>query len=290
MIDNLFDIRPTIFVGVPRVWEKMKEKINENLENLKLNHPIKHTISYYAYSLTKRKNIEEMGLDKCKLRMTAAAPIDQKTLSFFESLEIPLTNIYGMSESCGPISIVLPKEKGGQIMPNLNIKITKSKEILIKGPIVTPGYYNNKKANLEGWTGKWFKTGDLGYLDKNRRLHITGRKKELIITKGGENIAPVPIEKEIENNIPECDYAVIIGNNRKYLSAILIPKKGKKLTNIKNKINKINQQAPAQTHTIKKWIVLHNSFSINTGELTDTLKIKRHFIEIKYKKEIESMY
>lgn len=247
-------VRPTIFMSVPRIWEKIKDKIEQKSHIFTL----KPLISY------------KLGFDKCKLLITCAAPIDKEILQFYNDINIPLTDIYGMTESTGLISY------NGKIVPSLNYRF-KNGVLFIKGKNV---YKHNKK---------WFNTGDLGYINKDDELIITGRKKDIIITKGGENVDPIEIERNIKKTIPEVSNCVVIGNNRKYISALLTLNEEVEKEYLYYKIKEVNSKAESKIHTIKKWIVLDNKFKIDE-ELTNTLKLKRNFIENKYKGQIEHMY
>lgn len=263
LVYNLEQVKPTIFMGVPRVFEKIKEKLS------------KYKLSKYFKSYTKYK----LGLDQCKYIISTGAPIDLDTLNFFKSLDLTIYNAYGLSETCGPVTISTPhSNKTGSVgkpIKNIQIKIINN-EILIKGPTVT--------------TNDWFNTGDLGYFDNDGYLFITGRSKDIIITSGGENISPKLIEDRIKKYIPEINHVIIIGNKKKYLTCLLFTKKNINDKILNNKFNLINKQAISPVHTIKKWKLLHNKLSIENGELTPTMKLKKDYIIKKYNKYIKDMY
>lgn len=288
--DTLIEIKPTIFMGVPRVWEKIKESIDAQLYN--------NTFKTIAVNTVSKLIINKIGLGNCKLRVTGAAPIDNETGLFFNDLGIPLTNIYGMSETTGAITISSNNSlQAGKILPLTEVKILKKLktdkygEILVNGPTIFSGYYRNQKETQKSFYGNMFRTGDLGYIDKSDNLHVTGRSKELIITKGGENIAPVQIEQMIKKHISEAIYVIVIGDKRKYLTALInIGKHKVDNTKIDEAFKIINKKATSNAHTIKKYKLITDIFSYDSGELTNTLKLKRKFIENKYIKEINSMY
>ncbi len=286
----LKDIRPTIFIGVPRVWEKIMEKIKEKQQDPK---------RFLNQLFVNKMIIKEMGLDKTKYFITASAPISNQTIIFFKNLGIELCNIYGMSETSGPISMSVPGCSKGSGLPVMDLKIEKTTgEILVKGDQVFKEYYKNKKATDEAFNDKgWFRTGDTGYIDRDGSLYVSGRIKELIITAGGENVSPLPIEdkliNELNNEMKYFDHVIVIGDQRKFISVLLIPTKNytKKYTMkelIDSAITETNRKAPNNTHVIKKYIIIDNFDHVNC--LTPTLKIKREYINQKYKKEIDNLY
>lgn len=290
--DTMKDVRPTIFIGVPRVWEKVYEKIKEKKEDPQ---------RWINKLLVNNMIIQEIGLDKAKFCITAAAPLSSEIRGFFKDLGIELCDVYGMTESNGPISMGVPGCSQGSGIPIMNIKIdNQTKEIMVKGDAVFKEYYKNTKATKEAFNESgWFKTGDTGYIDRDGSLYVTGRIKDLIITAGGENISPIPIEEkllaELNNDNKLFEYAVVIGDKKKFLSVLLVPTKNYSNKNliqnhIKKSIDETNKKAPNSTSTIKKFYVLNDeTFEIGIC-LTPTLKIRRLAINDKYKKQIDSMY
>lgn len=296
--DTLKDVRPTIFIGVPRVWEKVYEAIKEKKED-----PRKWINKLFVNKLI----VQEMGLDRAKFCITAAAPLSSEIKEFFRNLGIELCDVYGMSETTGPISMGVPGCSQGSGVPVMNIKIDpQTGEIMVKGDAVFKEYYKNKDATKEAFTESgWFKTGDIGYVDRDGSLYVTDRIKDLIITAGGENVSPIPIEEtllsELNTDGKLFEYAVLVGDKRKFLSVLLVPVKNVKnssntikSSDIQNKINKAisetNKRAPNNTSTIKKFTVLANE-TFEIGDcLTPTLKIRRKGIENKYKGQIDKMY
>lgn len=310
LVNTLRDARPTIFIGVPRVWEKMKEKIEDKKQS-----------NYFARNLptilTRNKIINDIGLNKCKYCITAAAPISEEARDYFESLNLYIYDIYGLSETTGPITISAPgfNYKGSVGMPidDVRIKISSDGEILVKSRSIFKGYYKDPKSTNEAFKDSWFKTGDIGYI-KNGFVFITSRKKEILITSAGENISPIPIEQEIQKNMPEFEHVILVGDKRKFLSVILVPKmKGENAANcfkkidpdiklckdlITNKkvtdyindcINKTNSLSKSNANKVQKWIIIDNEFTVGQ-ELTPTLKLRRYFVNEKYKDKIDKLY
>ncbi|XDV49206.1 hypothetical protein PO909_018498 [Leuciscus waleckii] len=364
LANTLREIRPTAFMGVPRVWEKMQEKMksigaksstvrrkvaswakdvglqtnlnkmehNGNLSTMPLNYRL-------AKRLVFRKVRKALGLDRCTRCYTGAAPITKDTLEFFLSLDIPLFELYGMSESSGPHTISLPDAfrltSCGKVIPGCKTKIFNpdadgNGEICFWGRHVFMGYLNMPDKTEEALdTSGWLHSGDLGKHDQNDFLFITGRIKELIITAGGENIPPVPIEDAVKEAIPLISNAMLIGDKRKFLSMLLTikcqvnsetgapedeltpeavelcHKLGSNATRvseigggrdravnaaIQDAITRVNEKATSNAQRIQKWTVLDQDFSISGGELGPTMKLKRPVVMKMYKDQIESFY
>ena len=302
LIKTIKDVKPTIFIGVPRVWEKMMEQLQEKSIN-----------DSYISGILSPMVLSKIGLDQCRFPITGSAPISDDVVNFFEKHGLYLCNIYGLSETTGPISLTLPgRRKSGSVgIPLIETKISDSSEILVKGLSVFSGYYENQEKTKESFTEDgWFKTGDLGKIDSDGYLYITGRLKDIIITSGGENISPIPIENKFMAQLDELfDNVVLIGDKRKFLSILIVPKftrnkispcikkyrKPSLNTNryLKKLIEKVrinvNSSSPSRAQNIQKWIILDNPFSINE-ELTPTLKLRRDYINKKYKKIIDKLY
>ncbi len=327
---TLRQAKPTIFAAVPIVWEKIMEKIETKKNKLPAVARILLNVSSSILDISGSIVIKRMGLENCKYYITTGAPLSSETFKYFNNIGIPIYNIYGMTETTGPISMETSccNKHGsvGKPLDGINLKIV-NKEIIVNGPSIFKGYYrdyNTTKSMFDDYG--WFHTGDMGYIDKNGYLYITGRKKDLIITAGGENVAPLPIEENIKNMIPLVEHAIVVGDRKKYLAALLtlkieITPDGeptilftdyaygilKKIrsrsrnvidaqddnrikTYIDNNIRKINKYAPSNVHTIKKWIIIPKNFSDKGGELTPTMKIRRKFIVKKYKNYIDKLY
>ena len=335
--ENLREVRPTYFLGVPRVWEKIQAKMVATGAS---NSPLKKKIAAWArgvglragyaeqegrgapmfYGLAKKLVFDKvrlaLGLDRCKLQITSAAPISRDTLEFFLSLGIPIYEVYGMSECTGPATISLPGRyktgKAGFCLPGAELKIAADGEVCMRGKHVFKGYLKNEAATAEALDEDgWLHSGDIGVIDDKGFLQITDRKKDLIITAGGENIAPQLIEGQLKA-IPAVAAAVVIGDRRKFLSALLTLDPERLATDAKTagspaktvaeaagcakfnawlqgEIDKVNSQL-ARVQTIKRFVILDGEFSIEGGELTPTMKVKRKVVNEKYSDRIEGMY
>jgi long-chain-fatty-acid--CoA ligase ACSBG len=290
--DTIKEVQPTIFIGVPRIWEKIYEKIKENQED-----PQRLINKLFVNKLI----IREIGLDKTKYCITAATPMSQEIRDFFKNLGLEICDVYGMTETTGPISMGVPGCSQGVGVPVMDVKIEKETgEITVKGDSVFKEYYKNNSATKESFTSKgWFKTGDTGYVDRDGSLYVTGRIKDLIITAGGENISPVPIEDELMSNLNKdkkyFEYAIVVGDQKKFLSVLLIPtKKYNSLKvsdeSIKQSIDVTNKKAPNSASTLKKFVVLEGEVFEIGDLLTPTLKIRRKNICDRYKYQIDALY
>lgn len=331
--DNLKEARPTVFFGVPRIWEKFHAALSAKLAEVtgvkkrlidwarkvcaEVNNkrdrdlPIPRLLDA-QYKLANKLVISKLktalGFDRARSLISGAAPIAPDVLEFFASLDLPIREIYGQSEDTGPTSFNLPgKTKIGSVgpaLPGIEVKIADDGEILVRGPNVFLGYLKEPEATAEALRDGWLCSGDLGVFDRNGFLSITGRKKEIIITAGGKNIAPKNIEAALKQ-LPIVGEAVVIGDRRKFLTVLvtldetaartLVPN-GDALCDhpqirsaIQAQVDQVNQTL-ARVEQVKKFAILPKPFGIDSGELTPTLKIKRKVVAQMYAREIEAMY
>lgn len=357
LVETLTAVKPTFFMGVPRVWEKIEEKMRSvgaantgakkalgdwakrvGLEGsynalegkgLPWGWSIANTIVF--------KNIKKaLGLEFTKIRATGAAPITLNTLEYFMSLDLPLYELYGMSESSGPHSFSFPGSvkmgSVGRSMPGAETWIVQPDqkqqgEICMRGRHVFMGYMNDKENTMNTIDDQgWLHSGDLGCVDSDGFLKITGRIKELIITAGGENIPPVLIEDNLKAELPAISNAMLIGDKRKFLSCLITLKNEpdadgnpteklfgaaldlaksvgstatttveaasceKYLKAIQDGINRANKVAISRAQYINKWKVLPTDFSLAGNELTPTMKLKRRIVVQKNHDLIEQFY
>jgi long-chain acyl-CoA synthetase len=337
---TLKQVEPTVFFGVPRVYEKMHDAIQGRLQEKPLL--VRKLIKYFRMIATKyhiahhegkkpslwikinydfgRQKIfsrlkEQIGFKKARICVCGAAPIAKDILFFFAGLDIPIYEVYGQSENSGPASFNLIGQAKigsvGRALPDSEIKISLDKEILLRGPHVFCGYYKDETATNETLKDGWLYTGDVGRIDNDGFLYITDRKKDLLITAGGKNISPQNLEAMLKN-LPYVQSAVVIGDRRKYLSALLSPNMEKLkikaaqlglpeqeayllvheptiFQEIDKELENINSRL-APVEQIKRFFLLADEFSIDTGEFTPTMKVKRKFINQKYKHQIDQMY
>lgn len=335
--DNLKDVRPHVFLAVPRVWEKIQAKIEAGMSeatglkakllnwaggvgrrysaNLEAGKG-KPALYGVADKLVFSKAQAALGLDRCYYACTGAAPISQGTLDFFAGLGIIIHELYGQSETTGAGTMMQPGKirRGtiGQGYPGTEVRIAEDGEIMLRGDYVSPGYHKNPEATADTFTQDgWVHTGDVGEIDADGFVKITDRKKELIITAGGENISPTALEAELMS-IPGVSQVAAIGDKRKFVTALftLDPEtfpaakkaSGTSATTPREAANdetfkqwfeaqvaEVNKRF-ARVQTIKKFTILPEDFSVDGGELTPTMKKKRRVIHDKYESQIEDMY
>jgi len=329
--ENLKEVQPTIFFGVPRIWEKFQAGISAKLAaatgvkaklvtwamkvGLEANRRPggKKGLQYQlANKLIFSKLKPAIGMGNARFCVSGAAPIAREVLEFFASLDIVVLEVYGQSEDSGPTSFNTPTKYRfgtvGPVIPGVEVKIAEDDEILVKGPNVFLGYYKEPEATAATLTDGWLHSGDLGAFDDDGFLNITGRKKDIIITAGGKNITPKNLEASIKNH-ELVDEAVVIGDRRKYLSALItidpeagkawaaangedagaLYKSAKLRASIQVHIDAMNEHY-ARVEQIKKFTILHRNLSVEHGELTPTLKVKRAKVNDHFSDEIEAMY
>jgi long-subunit acyl-CoA synthetase (AMP-forming) len=269
-----------------------------------------------AHKLVFSKVRERLGLDRARVCATSTAPIAVDTLRFFLSLGIPIMEVYGMSECTGPSTFsTLDRFKQGKVgfaIKGTEIRIAEDGEVLMRGPHVFPGYFKNDEATRETLDAEgWLHSGDIGELDAQGLLRITDRKKELIITSGGKNVGPQILENKLKQ-IPVVSQAVVLGDRRNYLAALLTldplrapieaeiagspHRDPKDLANceifrahLEKQVEEINRTL-ARYESIKRFKILPRELSIEEGELTPTLKLKRRIIYQNHAEEIERLY
>ena len=335
--DNLKDCRPNLFFGVPRIWEKFHVAINSKLEaatgaraaianwargvgtkvaELRNRGDEPTGLLAVQYALARRLVFEKLhaavGLDDATTLISGAAPISREVIEFFASLDLVVQEIYGQSEDCGPTTFNMPgRTKFGSVgtaLPGVEVKIADDGEIIVRGPNVFMGYFKDEEATRATLDEDGFlHSGDLGEFDGEGFLHITGRKKDIIITAGGKNITPKNIESGIKNH-PLVHEAVVIGDRRKYLTALISPdveqlegwlkandKSGAahEIPEIHDSIWKTVEEVNrrfARVEQIKKIKILPRALSIEEGELTPTLKVKRAKVSEHFADVIDAMY
>jgi long-chain acyl-CoA synthetase len=336
--DNLKEVQPTLVFGVPRVWERFYAGVTARLKE---STGVRAKIATWAQGIGRRvsalrnkgqeptgllalqykvadrlvfaKVKQALGLNNIRICVSGAAPIAKEIPEFFSGLDVTIFEVYGQSEDCGPTTINRPRATKfgttGQIWPGSEIKIAQDGEILVKGPHVFMGYYKNPEATAETLVDGWLYSGDLGYFDEEGYLIITGRKKEIIITSGGKNIAPKNIEAALKNLDLVAD-AVVIGEQRRYLTALLTLEEGAMskfaqehglegqewhthplvIAEIQKGIDEQVNPLFARVEHVRQFRILPRNFTVEHGELTPTLKIKRRVVNEHFATEIESMY
>ena len=359
MKDALPTIKPSVFLAVPRVWEKFKAglqvRIDENpkkdlidkaikngLEKVELEQagkkvPFAISLKHKVFSkLVFSKFKDGLGISDTEYFVTAAAPMNQDVHKWFHAIGIDVTEIYGMTEDTGPATIGVPGNavetftkklnseglnipsvlnpigKVGIPIPGTEVKVLEDGELCIKGNHVAQGYYKSEDQTKETFDGEgWLHTGDLAEIDNEGYVKIIGRKKEILITSAGKNIAPVELEDLIKPH-QLIGQICVVGDGKKYLTALIVldgdggaeawaadngveysikdmAKNSKVIDAIQKQVDEANSKV-AQVQQIKKFIVLEKEWTDSSGELTPTLKLKRNVIAETYHDQIESMY
>jgi len=367
LINTLKEVRPTRFLGVPRVWEKIEEKMREIA---KQNSGIKRAVANWAKAAAFEHHAERMagrpgnsfryriaqrlilsrihaalGLDRAAHPETggfysSAAPLSPQTFQYFQSLDMPIMELLGSSETGGPMTAGLkgPGMRQGSVgkgYPHFETSILNPDkdgvgEIITRGRNVFMGYVWDEEKTKEVIDEEgWVHSGDLGRMDQDGFWYVAGRMKEVLITAGGENIAPVPIEDNLKSELVEiASQIMVVGDKKKHLAVIITLKTvlddknqptdilnedvqewlqtlGSKATTAKqliaedseevknfivDAIKRSNTRSVSNASKVHKFMIAPEDFSLAGGELTPTLKVKRHFVVEKYAKEIEAMY
>jgi long-chain acyl-CoA synthetase len=341
VLDNMKEIRPTLMVSVPRLFEKIHSGIFSQVEKAS---PTRKKLFFWATDVALRavdyrvqhkpmpwtlkiqydlcealvysKLRHALGMDRIRIFINGGGALAVEIDRFFNGIGIGLHNGYGLTETT-PVTNVNTFEvfEFGSVGPALadtQVKIAEDGEILIKGPQVMKGYFNKPDDTKATFTQDgWFMTGDIGRIDERGCLYITDRKKDIIITAGGKNVAPQNIENTLVTD-PFIEQTVVIGEGRKYLSALVVPcfselnayakKQGIPFDSNEDLIRKPEvvsfydakiknlMKDYARVEQIRRFTLLSREFSIESGELTPTLKMKRKVINQNYSKEIEDMY
>jgi long-chain acyl-CoA synthetase len=338
IMPNLAELKPTYFPSVPRIFEKIYTLATSSMEK---EGGLKKAIFDWSirvggkmraaersgrkpgfllrkrYEFADRQVLAKIrGLfgGKLRLAVSGAAPINPDILRFFDAAGVLVLEGWGMTETSTAATISSPEDfKIGTIgkpFPGCEIRIAEDGEILVKGPNVFQGYYKNEEATRETIVNGWLHTGDLGTIDADGFIKITGRKKDIIITAGGKNITPANLENEIKQH-PLVSQCVVVGDRRPYLVALVtldpeeaaayakehgLPKDPAQLASnpdmreaIEAHLAKVNDKF-ARVEQVKKIAILPHDLSQEGGELTPTLKVKRAVVADKHEREIEQLY
>jgi long-chain acyl-CoA synthetase len=337
---NLQEVKPHVFVSVPRVYEKLLGRIQENVAS---SSPIRQRLFAWAVALGRQalpyrlkhqsppgwlglqlvladklvfKKIHDRLGGRFAFAISGGAPLSRELAEFFWGAGVPIYEGYGLSETSPVISVntrdAVKMGTVGRPIPGVEVLIASDGEILARGPNIMKGYWGMEKETAEVIDSEgWFHTGDIGEIDSEGFLRITDRKKELIINAYGKNVAPAPIENALKNS-RYISQAVVIGDRRKFLSALLVPdfdvlkgwaeKQGiggaspetlvadaRVRTLLGQEVQTVNAGL-AGFEKIVAWELLPNEFTLETGELTPTQKVKRRVINQKYGEVIDRLY
>jgi long-chain acyl-CoA synthetase len=338
ILPNLAELKPTYFPSVPRIFEKIYTAANSGMEK---EGGLKKAIFHWAIGVgAKMRATERSGRKpgfllarqykfadekvlskirnlfggKLRLAVSGAAPINPEILRFFDAAGVLVLEGWGMTETSTAATISSPDDfKVGTIgkpFPGCEVKIADDGEILVKGPNVFQGYHKNEEATKETIVDGWLHTGDIGEIDSEGFITITGRKKDIIITAGGKNITPANLEADIKQH-PLVSQCVVVGDRQPYLVALVtldpeeavayakehglqdtpeqLASNPEVKASIEAHVEEINKNY-ARVEQVKKIAILKQDLSQETGELTPTLKVKRAVVTSKHEQEIEALY
>jgi long-chain acyl-CoA synthetase len=337
---NLLEVRPTIIISVPRLFEKIYSRI---MDQVMAGSRLKRAIFVWALATGKKYKAKTIAGERVpghlafkrglarklvfskitartggriRYAICGGAPISKDIIEFFHAIGLMVLPGYGLTETSPVLTANTPPDRirfgtVGKVLPGIEIRIAEDGEILARGPNVMLGYYKNEADTREVLKDGWLHTGDIGRFDEDGFLIITDRKKDLIITSGGKNIAPQPIESLIQAS-PMIASAVVVGSSRRFISALIVPDFEKLEAWARTRglefrdraglcrrpevaaflLEEVNRMTPglASYERIKKIAVLDRDFDIDLGEVTPTLKVRRNIVERKYAGVIEELY
>jgi long-chain acyl-CoA synthetase len=338
IIPNLAEVKPDYFPSVPRIFEKIYTAATSEVEKSgglrklvfnwaigvgrkvrereRAGKPIGFLLRK-QYEIADRQVLSKIRAlfgGRIKNCVTGAAPINPEILRFFDAAGVLILEGWGMTETSTAATVARPDAfrfgKVGRAFAGCEIRIADDGEILVRGPNVFQGYYKNEEATRETLEDGWLHTGDIGELDEDGYLSITGRKKDIIITAGGKNITPANLEAEIKQN-PYVSQCVVIGDRRPYLVALITldmeecaklceergwPADPAQLRHhegmqavIQEHLDQVNEKF-ARVEQVKKFEILPHDLSQETGELTPTMKVKRNVVAEKFEQEVDALY
>ncbi|HOW86046.1 MAG TPA: long-chain fatty acid--CoA ligase [Candidatus Aminicenantes bacterium] len=336
--ENLLEVRPTIMISVPRVFDKIYAKV---MDNVLEGSALKRKLFFWAVGVGKKygarhirhqpipwwlrvrrgvaaklvfsKIIAKTG-GRVHFFVSGGAPLSADVAEFFYAVGITILEGYGLTETSPVLACnTFPKMKFGTVgplVPGVQVKFAPDGEIWAKGPNVMKGYYNKPQETAEVFEDGWFKTGDVGHFDEEGFLVITDRKKDILVTAGGKNVSPQPIENMLRMN-PYIQNVVVVGGGRKFISALVVPNFDKLEAYAKSRgisfgsrkelveseeirsfmLAEINRSTPnlASYERIKKIVLLDKDFDADT-QMTPSLKVKRHIVEKVFKPLIDLLY
>jgi long-chain acyl-CoA synthetase len=315
LLDNISEAKPTIMTAVPRFYQNLYNKINMNMkkqtglkaklikatiflgkkELLKQKMSLSEKLLNFIVNVLVRKKVKKQFGGNLRAFVSGGGALDKEIGEFLNAIGLPTLQGYGLTEtspvvSCNPIQKIKVETVGPPFKGN-EVKIAEDGEILVKGENVMLGYWNKKEDTEKVLKDGWLYTGDIGEIDsKDGYLKITDRKKDIIVSAGGDNISPAKIENQLTNS-PAIDQCMVYGDGKNYLVALIVP--NKEFEGQKEKINEIVGEINKNLtllEKIKKFHLINESFSIENGLLTPTMKVKRNKVIARYKNILENFY
>jgi long-chain acyl-CoA synthetase len=340
VMQNFREVSPTVIFAVPRIWEKYSSGIRIRIANATWFKRVAYAVAgrvatKYAAAKFSNKGVpfwlsvarwagnafvfyklrERLGFERCRLAISGAAPISPEVLKYYHGIGLPLRQVYGQTEGTGPTCIhqgdLIEPTNVGPALPGVEVRIAEDGEILVRGGNVFMGYYRNPDDTSEALANGWLHSGDVGDLDSRGYLTITDRKKDLIITAGGKNIAPQNIENQLKFS-PYINDAIVIGDRLKFLTCLIVLDEEnviqyaqdhkipfttyESLTKSPEIVELIDRELQAvnktlsHVETVKKFTIVPKKLYEEDGEVTPTMKVKRKYINEKFGDLIRAMY
>lgn len=341
VLPTLQATRPQLFMAVPRVWEKMHAAIVARIDEDPKKAPIARRALKVGVAVAEAQQRGErvspvakaqhalfdrlvfskirhgIGLDELRYAVSGAAPISADLLTFFAAIGIEVLEVYGMTETTALITANRPGEISvgtvGRRLPGLEIRLADDGEIHVRGPVVTPGYLNQPEATAESFSSDgWLHTGDLGAFDDDGYLTIVGRKKELIITAGGKNLAPNLIEQTIKDQSSIIGQICAVGDGRPFVAALIVLDADllrswaaanqvtftsveqmcddpQVIAEIEHAVTSGNQRL-SRVEQVKQWALLPDEWTADSEELTPSMKLRRHVVHERHAATIDGLY
>jgi long-chain acyl-CoA synthetase len=336
IVPNLAEVRPTYFPSVPRIFEKIYTAATAKVSQ---ESALKQRIFWWCVGVGRRvRELEQQGRrpglllrrqhafadgqvlskvrglfgGRVRQAVTGAAPIAKEILEFFYACGVPVLEGYGMTETSTVATCNTPESfrfgSVGRPLPGVGVRIADDGEVLLRGANIFQGYYKNEEATAEALGDGWLHTGDLGRLDEDGFLYITGRKKDILITAGGKNVTPANLENALKQN-RWISQAVVLGDRRPYLIALVtldpeevpafaerhgisaeqVPASEEMRAEVQRAVDEVNARV-GRVEQMKRFTILPQDLSQETGELTPTLKVKRNVVAEKFAGDIDSLY
>jgi len=315
LLDNISEAKPTIMTAVPRFYQNLYNKINTNMKKqtglkaklikttiflgtkklLRQKLSLKEKFLDFVADILVRKKVKKQFGGNLKAFVSGGGALDREIGEFLNAIGLPTLQGYGLTEtspvvSCNPIHKIKVETVGPPFKGN-QVKIADDGEILVKGENVMLGYWNRKDETEKVIKNGWLYTGDVGEVDpEDGYLKITDRKKDIIVSAGGDNISPAKIENQLSNS-SAIDQCMVYGEGKNYLVALIVP--SKEFRKQKEKINEIISEINKNltlVEKIKKFYLINENFSIENELLTPTMKVKRNKVTLKYKNILENLY
>lgn len=307
--DHLSVVRPTLMTTVPRFLEKIYKKsftaldkqssIKRFIGSLALKSASKNqnSLSHFIFDKLVYKKIQQKFGGNLRMLISGGAALSTDIERFFNNVGLQIYQGYGLTESSPVVSANYPGHNKpgtcGQPFPDVHVKTEKDNELLVKGPNIMQGYYKNEKATKDMIKNGWLKTGDLATIDKDGYIKLIGRKKESFKTSTGKYVVPVPIEQLLQKS-KYVDYCLVIAEGKPYVSCLLfINEEYHDEENLKPKIKEYIKQINTQLdhwEKVRNFKIIKSILTIEAGDITPSMKVRRYIIEKKYKKEIQGLY